>query len=85
MDLFTVLIILFVILPVLAVLSISATTVLNILGWIFLGWGALMAWASDIISREKRWLIFIIHGIIALILFVIASSCKGQKLYDLIF
>lgn len=85
MDLFTVLFILFIIVPVLGVLSVSLTTILNILGWICIVWGGLMALASDSICREKRWLIFILHGIVALVLFAIASSCEGQKIYNLLF
>lgn len=85
MDLFTVIFILFIIVPVLGVLSVSLTTILNILGWICIVWGGLMALASDSISREKRWLIFILHGIVALVLFAIASSCEGQKIYNLLF
>lgn len=85
MDLFTVLFILFIIVPILGVLSVSLTTILNILGWICLVWGGLMALASDSTSREKRWLVFVLHGIVALIIFAIASSCEGQKIYDLFF
>ena len=85
MDLFTVLFILFIIVPILGVLSVSLTTILNILGWICLVWGGLMALACDSTSREKRWLVFILHGIVALILFAFASSYVGQKIYNLFF
>lgn len=85
MDLITVLIILFVAVPILVALSISLTTILNVLGWVCLAWGCLMALASDTTNQGKRWLVFILHGIVALILFAIANSCEGQRIYDLIF